>query len=301
MPEMSTRGRKLKHPRKHSSRPRRKNPPTRKRKVSKKAMVKSRAAIVETKSRIQSEIALGTQIVQPKNFKVLNDVFVPLPLHAYTCMEQGLGEDQMIGQSVFSKYLNGKFQFRFPGGNNTITDRHYAMELICGWIPIPLGFTTFTSTNVNNVLPSDITSFITQRIAEYFSARTDRLDFIPKRDSNIRITYRRKILSKQNENNVLNIQATDTGYYGHIPDVMLYPQWKTNRKVFYERGNTYTNGASPGSPEEVVRRNFFPNYSWIPFAVVYSPMYAGEQGNAPLGDASCPRVSYNVAHYFTDS
>ncbi len=98
-------------------------------------MIRSRAPLVETKSRIQSEIALGTQLVQPKTFVPMKTVFHQCPLHAYTCMEQGIGEHQMLGNSVFSKYLNAKVQIRFPGGQNLISDRHYPMELICGWIP----------------------------------------------------------------------------------------------------------------------------------------------------------------------
>lgn len=291
--EHSGRGRKLVSARKASSRPRRKNPPTRKKKVAKQAMIKSRQPLVETKSRIQSEIALGTQIPQCKDFKSLNAVFNLLPLHAYTCMEQGIGEHQMLGNSVMSRYLNAKVQIRFPGGQNLIDDRHYPMELIAGWIPSSLAFSTFTTPDVKQVSPSDVSTFIIQRISEYFNARTDKLDFIPKHASNLRITFRKQIRANQVRSNVAQANAYDQS--GQVPDVMMYPKWKTNKKVFFEEGTTYGNGAGTD------RRNFYPNYSWIPFLVVYSPMYAGEQGDAPLALAKCPKVSYNVAHYYTDS
>lgn len=290
--EHSGRGRKLVGPRKTSSRPRRRNAPTR-RKVAKKAMVKSRAPLVETKSRIQSEIALGTQIPQSKDFAIMKNTFNLLPLHAYTCMEQGIGEHQMLGNSVFSKYLNAKVQIRFPGGQNLINDRAFPMELICGWIPSSLAFSTFTTPQVNQVSPSDISAYIVQRISEYFNARTDRLDFIPKHASNLRITYRRSIKPDLSKSTVAPASAYDQA--GHIPDVMLYPKWTTNKKVTYEEGNTYGDGVGTD------RRNFFNNYSWIPFMVLYQPMSQGEGGTSPLPDAKCPRVSYNVAHYYTDS
>jgi hypothetical protein len=261
------------------------------RKVTKRAMIKSRAPLVETKSRIQSEIEILPQIVNPKTFITANSVFTPLPLHAYTNMEQGLAEDGMIGQSVFSKYLNAKVQVRFPGGDNLIDDRQYPMELIGGWIPVPLALSTFTTPTAGFAMPSDITAFITKRISEYFNSRTDRLDFIPKHASNIRITYRKKIRANQSKNNVLGATSTDLSNEGHIPDVMLYPKWKTNKKVFYEQGASMLGG----------RRNFYPNYSWIPFLVLYSPMFAGEDGDKPLATDKVPRVSYNVAHYYTDS
>jgi len=285
--------RKLGNVRKFSSRPRRKNLPTRKRKVARKAMVRSRAPLVETKSRIQSEIALGTQIPQSKDFAIMKNTFNLLPLHAYTCMEQGIGESQMLGNSVYSKYLNAKVQIRFPGGQNLISDRTFPMELICGWIPSSLLFSTFTTPPVNTVSPSDISSFIIQRISEYFNARTDRLDFIPKHASNIDITYRRSVKPDLSKSTVAPASAYDQA--GHIPDVMLYPKWKTSRKISYEEGNTYGDGLGTD------RRNFFPNYSWIPFMVLYQPMSQGEDGLAPLPDAKCPRLSYNVAHYYTDS
>lgn len=272
---------------------RRGNQMRRTKKVGKKAMIRSRQPLVETKSRVQSEIALGTQIPQSKDFAVMKEIYNILPLHAYTCMEQGIGEQQLLGQSAFSKYLNAKVQIRFPGGANLITDRHFPMELICGWIPSSMALSTFTSPQVNQVSPSDISTFITQRIAEYFNSRTDKLDFIPKHASNLRITYRRKIKPDLSKSTVAPASAYDLS--GFIPDVMLYPKWKTNKKISYEEGNTYGDGAGTD------RRNFFPNYSWIPFMVLYQPMARGEDGQVPLPDKNCPRLSYNVAHYFTDS
>ena len=289
--EHSGRGRKLVGPRKVSSRPRRKAAPTKRIKVAKKQMIKSRQPLVETKSRIQSEIEALPQIVNPKTFITANSVFTPLPLHAYTNMDQGVGEDQMLGQSVFSRYLNAKVQIRFPGASDLITDRQYPMELICGWIPSSMALSTFTTPHVTQASPADITAYVITRVSEYFNAREDKLDFIGKHASNIRITYRRKIRPKLERNTVLGPQSTATTYDGHIPDVMLYPKWRTNKKVFYEQGSALLTG----------RRNWYPNYSWIPFMVLYSPMYAGEGGDNPLPTSKVPRVSYNVAHYFTDS
>ena len=76
--------------------------------------------------------------------------------------------------------------------------------------------------------------------------------------------------------------------FEHVP-------WKVNKKVFYETGKARS--AVPGDTKD----NYFPNYSWIPFLCVYQPMYAGEAGDSPLAAVSTPRVSYNVAHYYTDS
>lgn len=288
---------KLKNVRKFSSRPRRKNLPKRRNKVAKRAMIKSRQPLVETKSRIQSEITTGEtvpQIPQCKEFESISGVFHNLPLSAYWSMEQGTGEDKMLGQSVFSRYLNAKVQIRFPGGENAITDRHYPMELVCGWIPSSIHATTFTTPKVGDILPADINTYIIKAVSEYFNARTDKLDFIPKHASTIKITYRKRIRSNQMKHNTLTLQSDYGQTEGLIPDVNLFPKWKTNKKVFYERGANVIRFAGTNN-------HFYPNYSWIPFMVVYSPMFAGEAGNAPLPVEKQPRVCYNVAHYYTDS
>lgn len=269
--------------------------PVYKRKFNKKKMVRSRAPIVETKSRIQSEITTvgGGTIPDPTNFKALSGVFTFLPLHAWTFMEQGLGEDQMIGQSVFSKYLNAKIQVRMAGGSNQITDRPFPMELICGYVQAPTNWTSFTTPTVNLALPSDMDAFVVARVSEYFNARKDKLEFIPKRASTIRITYRRKLVSNQSKNNVLNPEAGVTNYEGHAPDIWVYPKWKMMRKINYERGNTVEAGSA--------RPNFYPNYNQIPFCIVYAPNHDGEDGTNPIQPQQKPEVAYNVAHYFTDS
>lgn len=293
--EHSTRGRKLKDVRKGRAK-RKANRPTR-RKVAKKAMIKSRQPLVETKSRIQSEITTGEdtpQIPQCKEFQACSGVFHNLPVSAFYNMDQGTGEDRMLGQSIFSRYLNAKVQFRFPGGANAITDRHYPMELICGWIPSSIHATTFTTSKVGDVLPSDIDSYVIKAVSEYFNARADRLDFIPKHASTIRITYRKRIRSNQMKHNVLPLQSSVTTYEGTIPDVWKYPKWRTNRKIFYEQGANVIRSMGGN-------QTFYPNYSWIPFMVVYSPMYAGEGGLTPLPLNQTPKVCYNVSHYYTDS
>lgn len=266
-----------------------------KKKVAKKKMVKSRAPLVETKSRIQSELVSGAVggIVQCKDYAPLNGVFTLLPLHAWTVMEQGLEEDQMIGRSVFSKYLNAKVKVRFQGGANQITDRQFPMELVCGFVQAPMNLTSNTSPTVNGCTPSDISAYVVARVAEYFNARSDELDFIPKRASTIRITYRRKIKSDQSKSNVLTPDSGITAFEGHTPDVNLYPKWKMMRKIHYEKGALFQ--SSPA------RTLYYPNYARIPFCVVYAPMFDGEDGTKPLQPQEIPEVSYNVAHYFTDS
>lgn len=267
------------------------------RKLNKKKMVKSRAPIVETKSRVQSDLATigGGTIPQCTNFKALSGVFTYLPLHSWLVMEQGLGEDQLLGQSAFSKYLNAKVQVRMASGVNQITDRPFPMELICGFVQAPTNFTSFTTPTVNLALPSDIDAYIVARVSEYFNARKDKLEIIPKRASTIRITYRRRLVANQSKNNVLNSEAGVTNYEGAAPDIWAYPKWRMMRKIHYERGNSFE-GA--GSTE---RRMFYPNYNQLPFMIIFAPNHDGEDGTNPIQPQQKPQVAYNTAHYYTDS
>lgn len=263
--------------------------------INKKKLMISRAPIVETKSRVQSELVSGAVggITQCKDYTPLSGVFHLLPLHAWTVMEQGFGEDQMIGSSVFSKYLNAKVRVRFAGGANQITDRQFPMELVCGFVQAPMNLTSNTTPTVGTVTPSDLSAYVVSRVSEYFNARTDELDFIPKRASTIRITYRRKIKSDQSKSNVLTPDSGITAFEGHTPDVALYPKWKMMKKINYERGALFQ--ASPA------RTIHYPNYDQIPFCIVYSPMFDGVDGTKPLQPQEIPQVSFNVAHYFSDS
>ena len=169
------RGRGLKSRGKMTNRPTGKMGGSQAKRVPKSKMIKSRQPLVETKSRIQSEITTGEdtpQIPQCKEFQAITGVFHNVPLSAFWNMSQGTGEDLMLGQSIFSRYLNAKLQIRFPGGANAITDRHYPMELICGWIPSSIHATTFTTPKVNDVLPSDINTYIIKAVSEYFNSRS---------------------------------------------------------------------------------------------------------------------------------
>ena len=50
-------------------------------------------------------------------------------------MKQGLGEANMIGQSVFSKYYSAKMKLVFPS-EKPIGD-HFKAQIIWGWMTAP--------------------------------------------------------------------------------------------------------------------------------------------------------------------
>ena len=50
-------------------------------------------------------------------------------------MKQGLGDSNMIGQSVFSKYYSAKMKLVFPS-EKPIGD-HFKAQIIWGWMTAP--------------------------------------------------------------------------------------------------------------------------------------------------------------------
>ncbi len=100
-------------------------------KTVKNQLVMRRAPIVETKQRVHSDIALingyppgnlplasGGNIVNPLNWRTLalDDAFTNIPLRSWQRNTHGFGEFNVIGNNIFSKYLNFKMQLRFPRG-----------------------------------------------------------------------------------------------------------------------------------------------------------------------------------------
>lgn len=103
-------------------------------KTVKNQMVMRRAPIVETKQRVHSDVAQingypagsfdPVNYTNPLNWRPLppDDAFTNIPLRSWTRISHGFGENQCIGNNIFSKYLNMKLQVRFPDGSNiTIT------------------------------------------------------------------------------------------------------------------------------------------------------------------------------------
>eukprot|EP01048_Picozoa_sp_COSAG05_P025608 COSAG05_NODE_6593_length_932_cov_1.336134_2_plen_256_part_01 len=219
------------------------------RRVSTKVLRRARARIVETKSRVQSEIAQGTLIEQPTTPVEMNTVFHNLPLHAFTAMKHGLEENDCIGSSVYNKWLNVKVHFEFPQGEN-VFEVPQQCELVWGWIPAPPSYTTFTAPAVHDVLPSHISTYVIQRVSEYFNARSDRLQFIPKQSATVRIEGRKRIRPKLDRSytvpaNIAQGTVTNTTA-GTIPSVDSYISFKINRKIDLEQGGTIPAVGSPG-------------------------------------------------------
>lgn len=314
-------------------------------KTVKSQMVMRRAPIVETKQRVHSDVAqingypAGSpevvNQVNPLNWRLLptDDAFTNIALRSWTRNTHGFGENQVIGNNIFSKYLNFKLQVRFPDGSdvkvgslktpgtyvnvpNKMIEKPTKVYLVCGWITESLNYPLNSDVSPSLPAQSDadgdaIANYITQQLKPFFDDDEDKLQFRPKSTTNIKIEKYVKITPnldgaigtqaqpyQQWSNNLgENVNAIEPN--GSIPDV--YRSWstKTNRKIPLTEGKEV-------SVYPVDKQNLFPNNSWIPFAVIYNPDYQFQLGNIKIADGEVAQVQnlqfrYNDAHYFTDS
>lgn len=258
---------------------------------------KRRAPFVETKSRTHAEMAEGSStdpninIGNPLVYSMVknDDAFTHLRLYSFTSMTRGLGEMQMIGSSVYSRFLKAKVSFLYPTGENqlTVPTNQY---LVHGWVKAPMQLTDLTTPVVYNTNRQNIQDYVAQRTMPFFNEREDKLKFIPKSNTGIKILGYRKI--KNNKNAEFSTEGAAVG------PVNMSCTWRINRKISYEQG--YPNPAIVTGLGPNDDFNFV-NSSWLPFALIYNPQF----GSLPQGQNPDPktviRVAYNDCHWFSDS
>lgn len=319
-------------------------------KTVKNQLVMRRAPIVETKQRVHSDIALlngfqpgnlplpsGGNIVNPLNWRTLSldDAFTNIPLRSWQRNTHGFQEYNVIGNSIFSKYINMKMQLRFPRGEqftlpvpnsnpisyyeatNRMIQVPTKLYLICGWITEPMNY-PIAAVNSPSLPPQSdagyeaINTYITQQLKPFFDDDEDKLQFRPKETTNIKIEKYVKLAPKLTEQ--VSTQAVpehqfadssvniiDVKPHGSVPDVSKSHSFKTNRKIALTQG-TDANFTTD-------KQNLFANNSWIPFAVIYNPDYelqlaqwkADASKPGQFTDVCSMEYRWNDCHYFTDS
>lgn len=239
---------------------------------------------------------------------------IQLPVINY--MVQGLGEPEMIGRSIFAKYMTLKIEFRFPQGvanegQNNVLSATYApreLYLIHGFIKTSPNLTPTSDVTpdkfewLKSVGADDdaMNLWVSAHVQSYFNERTDKLQFIPKQNSPLKILKYQKIvpdLSKQWDAPLRvqsNTSASEPDNYftaGAIPLVNRTIQWPMMRKYHYEKGTAM----DPATDADF----YYPNTNqWIPFCAVYNPMFA-EYGETAVSERV--QIRSNQILYYTDS
>lgn len=258
----------------------------------KKAMANRRAPFVETKSRTHEEIyAAGSLTIDPTDFNSIPNVdsdgnaqtIVNLPVWSVNSHTQGLGEDQLIGLNCYGKYLKSKLQIKLPDGAEAITHQ-CDIYLVHGFVKAPFGRTSFTNPTAQATTRDDFQGWVKRHLKDFFDEREDKLRFIPKQNTNLRILGYRRI--KNNRNTNLGVGHYGTAQ-GTFPMLNMSCYWPMKRKIYYSPGT----GKNPGD------QFLYPNTQHIPFMCIYNPTAA----QFTSGDQYTVKVAYNDSFWYSDS
>lgn len=242
------------------------------------------------------ELTNGTSMT-PIEFNVL-------PVQTFYSMSQGLDSSDMIGTSVYSRYLQARLEFELPHGQSNTIQHPCNLYLIHGWVTAPLNRTLHTTPAEGDQERDALIEFIKSHVEEHFNQRRDKLTWKPKRTNTVKILGYRKIKPQTNFNLGIDSMMLNNPVGGGIqtyavgskPLINMVCNWPMKRKVHYVKGFNDTTLIPPAV------ENYYPNFSWLPFMLVYNPT-AGDFFNTtlyPLGDPKV-KVRYNCIHYYSDS
>ena len=96
-----------------------------------------------------------------------------LPVHTFFNMNKGLEGSDMIGSSVYSRYLQARLEFEIPSGAKAI-QHPCNLYLIHGWVTAPKNNTLHTTTTVEAQTRQDLQDYVKNHVFEHFNQRRDR-------------------------------------------------------------------------------------------------------------------------------
>lgn len=289
-----------------------------------------RRPFVETKKREHTIIAERNKSsgagdaysLQPMDFQAISntDAYFPIHLNSFLRTSQGLRDEQIVGDTLFSRYLKCKVNIRFPQGKDTMVlpNRLYMVQ---GWVTAPINANANravyggTGTDVGSVNATDVQLHINQAVEQYFNQPEDKLRFMPKETTDIKILKKIKLVPKLDEQSAMpptQVATTSPGgtrttlRMGSIPDIKRSFTWTINRKLHLDQGKAATvspaigDGAADNSVQTDLQ-NMYPNNTWLPFLCFYNPDFANYAvGSATLGNNPI-QFQYNDCHWYSDS
>lgn len=246
----------------------------------------------------------------------LTDSVYNLNPHSALYQTHGLGESFMVGSSVYQKICAMKLLIRWPqptmntgqwNGIDTdkpdntdpiqtrldwianpvnnvmgvIPESPQSYHLYWGFIDSKLGLSDFTTPKKGEASFQNLEDHINKRIEQWFNQRTDRLQFIPKETSTLKIIGKKRLSPPWDKNSgrtpvsvVIEREEDPTKQDfktedGTIPDTLVKLTWPINRKIHFEETANFSGDgvASNGDPVSGTR-TFFKNTDWLPFAII---------------------------------
>lgn len=278
----------------------------------KKNFMKRRNPFVENKIRNAREFSLALDPVRDMNAfgafadptdwqKIpVDDAFSVILPSVFYSMNRGLNSNEMIGESIYAKYLKTKLQFLAPQGAYMI-DYPCNLFLIHGWVTAPLNPTQYTTPTVSGMSYQNVFNHVTHYVKEYFNERKDTLEFPEKRERHIKFESYRKI--KVNKNEDLPIHgyggSAGTSTLGALAPINMSCKWEIMRKIHYDSGS---NNPSLGNPATFPQADFnYPSTSFLPFICIFNPQFASTPGHPTPSDGHLWQVAHNSQMWYSDS
>lgn len=225
----------------------------------------------------------------------LDDAYTNFQVSSFITHQQGLQDYQMIGQSIFVKYIKAKMQIQFPP--TFLLLKPAQLYLIHGWITTPPMWTDMTTPKAHEASRAQLNAHINERLKQYFNDKQDQLLFRPKSWNNgIKVLGHQKIVPDlQRQFSVpANHNVVSTAMSGAVPNVNKSCTWNVNRKIHYQPS---TDAGETGTVDFL-----YPNTSWLPFMCLYNPDYrhfhADDDGN---DQGNRIRILMNNQIWYSDS
>ncbi len=241
-------------------------------------MVAKRAPLVETKKKNSAgSIQFGEYY----------NVIIP---DAYEKHSQGLLETNVIGSSIFSKYLNSQFQITFATDEIQQLNQPIVLQVLHGWCKLPENLPPTKAAagqppgaNDGVVHDFDPTAHVTAYLRNIFDPNVT----LPKNDREVlKLKFNKEfhVLGSQ-----IVFDANDDKIIRYRKPLNFYCKWKPMRKLKLEQVSQMATGpATHLSPSNKPGQ-------WIPFFACIN------KTNSTATGPAAPICLTNSTFYFTDS
>ena len=231
--------------------------------ANKRRMASKNAPLKETKNRTDEEVHARFAAGAPAAYYNQNplvfhpfptaDKVFPLKMFSLDTQQQGIDEDMLIGKSCFAKYLKMKIHLEFPEATNVPQDNP-DVYIVHGWIKDSPGLNGIQAvqgvTNPEDWSIQNDWDWIRAELEPYFDEREDKLRYIPKQNSNLKIEDYHRVKPKQRigwgrPRTTLGTITSDpaTTELRTVGTLMNYHRtlkWNMYRKIHYEVGAAST-------------------------------------------------------------
>jgi hypothetical protein len=261
--------------------------------------------LVETKAYQSGDLGTANYLSNTATAPGTGAFNIIVPNCFYT-KEQGIDSHQMVGDSVYSRYLTSKVRLMFPTGNNMLV-YPTSITIFQVWVPAPLAATPYTTPGQNNVAQADIELHVKQQCQEFFSSLSDKLEFREKLQG-VKIISKRKVRLNRDASIVTPPFAIQTAPAG-APNVVLGGtddwygtfRWPCKRKLHYEESQSLV-GA--GITHYLNRP---PSDMGYPALIIYNPNFGDQIVQTPetadpiLGQLDRRiKIQFRSKHWFGD-